>query len=267
MMVGLGFLMVLLAKFRGEWYITLFRFILLFSSIIPISLRVNLDLAKTWYSFAIMRDKRIPGTIVRTSTIPEELGRINYLLSDKTGTLTRNEMVFKKLHLGNASFGKETLEEIRIYFENSYQKKSNVSESTIFSMLSSHNFPCVSFLLASKKLKRTMESRVSTIIHALALAHNVTPNHNEDGLSYQASSPDEIALVKFTERIGLKLWKRDLKTITLKNPLDELQEYKVLNIFPFTSETKRMGIIVKEKKSKQITFFMKGADVVMSKIG
>jgi len=44
----------------------------------------------------IIHDKDIPGTVVRSSTIPEELGRIGYLLSDKTGTLTENEMVLNE---------------------------------------------------------------------------------------------------------------------------------------------------------------------------
>lgn len=47
-------------------------------------------MAKTVYSRLIQTDLEIPGTIVRTSTLPEELGRIEYLLTDKTGTLTRN---------------------------------------------------------------------------------------------------------------------------------------------------------------------------------
>lgn len=73
-----------------EWYIAIMIYLILFSTIIPMSLRVNLDMAKSVYGRFIERDKDIPGTVVRTSTIPEDLGRIEYLLSDKTGTLTQN---------------------------------------------------------------------------------------------------------------------------------------------------------------------------------
>ena len=73
-----------------KWYVAITRFLILFSTIIPISLRVNLDMGKSVYAWFIERDQDIPDTVVRTSTIPEELGRIEYLLSDKTGTLTQN---------------------------------------------------------------------------------------------------------------------------------------------------------------------------------
>jgi phospholipid-translocating ATPase len=62
-------------------------------------MRVNLDFAKLVYSAKINKDRDIEGTIARNSNIPEELGRIKYLLTDKTGTLTQNEMIFKRLSL------------------------------------------------------------------------------------------------------------------------------------------------------------------------
>ena len=110
--VVLSVILVCLKGFDGPWYIYIFRFILLFSYLVPISLRVNLDMGKIFYSYAIGRDKEIPGTQARSTTIPEELGRINYLMSDKTGTLTMNQMIFKKLHLGTVGYTDDTFDEV-----------------------------------------------------------------------------------------------------------------------------------------------------------
>ena len=105
--------LVALDQFSGHWVIKFFRFILLLSSIIPISLRVNLDMAKIYYGYCIYKDNEIKGTIPRNSTIPEELGRIQYLLTDKTGTLTKNEMVFKKVTMEYAQFDTDNESDIK----------------------------------------------------------------------------------------------------------------------------------------------------------
>ena len=92
--LSLSIILVALEGFQPtndkEWYVAIMIYLILFSTIIPMSLRVNLDMAKSIYGRFIERDNDIPGTVVRTSTIPEDLGRIEYLLSDKTGTLTQN---------------------------------------------------------------------------------------------------------------------------------------------------------------------------------
>jgi phospholipid-translocating ATPase len=104
---------VVLNGFHGNWGLMFFRFVLLLCSIIPISLRVNLDLAKIWYSYSIDKDKEITETITRNSSIPEELGRIEVLFTDKTGTLTQNDMVMKKICLEFMTFSSETLGEVK----------------------------------------------------------------------------------------------------------------------------------------------------------
>jgi len=72
--------------------------------------------------------------------------------------------------------------------------------------------------------------------------------------------------VKWTDEIGLALVKRDLNSMQLKTLNGQILNYTILQIFPFTSETKRMGIIVREESSSEIIFYLKGADVVMSGI-
>lgn len=150
-------------------------------------------MAKTAYSWFISHDKEIVNTYVRTSTIPEELGRVSYLLSDKTGTLTQNEMVFKRLHLGTVSFGSDSMDEIITHLKNSFSfdNNSTPAKQTI--------------------MRRTIVTRVRDAIEALALCHNVTPmnepslsttssssdinsviNLDDLKVSYQASSPDEV---------------------------------------------------------------------------
>ena len=99
LMVVISIITLLLSRRFHNWYVSVVRYIILYSSIIPISLRVNLDMAKLYYCYLVYKDNSIPETVARNSTIPEELGRIEYLFSDKTGTLTQNFMIFKKLYV------------------------------------------------------------------------------------------------------------------------------------------------------------------------
>lgn len=63
--VALAFLMICLKGFEGPWPRYMFRFVLLFSYIIPISLRVNMDMAKSFYAYTIQQDETIAGTVAR----------------------------------------------------------------------------------------------------------------------------------------------------------------------------------------------------------
>uniref|UniRef100_A0A8C1KZR4 Phospholipid-transporting ATPase n=1 Tax=Cyprinus carpio TaxID=7962 RepID=A0A8C1KZR4_CYPCA len=244
-LVVVSLVMVALQHFAGRWYLQIFRFLLLFSNIVPISLRVNLDMGKMVYSWMIKKDSKIPGTGVRASTIPEQLGRISYLLTDKTGMISVNCKCFCKICI----------------FANKATKASRAPGAT--------------------KVRKTISSRVHEAVKAIALVHNVTPAYESNGVTdqaeaeqhyedtcrvYQASSPDEVSLVQWTESVGLTLVGRDQSSMQLRTPSGQILTFTILQIFPFTYESKRMGIIVRDESTGEITFYLKGADVVMAGI-
>ncbi|EED19281.1 phospholipid-translocating P-type ATPase, putative [Talaromyces stipitatus ATCC 10500] len=262
-----------------KWYIAIMIYLILYSTIIPMSLRVNLDMAKTIYGRFIERDQDIPGTVVRTSTIPEDLGRIEYLLSDKTGTLTQNEMELKKIHVGTVSYANEAMDEVASYIKQGFA----VSDSTRQSLITpSTVFGAPAGTAAATRTRREIGTRVRDLLLALALCHNVTPTtEEEDGrrvINYQASSPDEIAIVRYTEEVGLRVAYRDRKTLMLESTSTNqvVVRVQILELFPFTSESKRMGIIVQfdhvtggnvpSESEPEIWFYQKGADTVMTSI-
>ena len=267
-----------------EWYVAVTRFLILFSTIVPISLRVNLDMGKSVYARFIERDQDIPGTVVRTSTIPEELGRIEYLLSDKTGTLTQNEMDLKKIHVGTVSYANEAMDEVRAYIRQGFSVGVIHDATQTSSLITpSSTYASTSLGASTMRTRREIGSRVRDLVLALALCHNVTPTtEDKEGQSfttYQASSPDEIAIVRWAENVGLRLMHRDRRSITLQS-VDTSRvvvQVQILEIFPFTSAGKRMGIVLQFSQGAEpgvssseippeVWFYQKGADTVMTSI-
>jgi len=80
--------------------------------------------------------------------------------------------------------------------------------------------------------KRDQRYVVRDLILALCLCHNVTPVYPDENdktkKEFQASSPDEIALVTFAEALGMNLLYRDENYIRISNPSGAIEEYDIL---------------------------------------
>ena len=183
-------------------------------------------------------------------------------------------MELKKIHVGTVSYANDAMDEVASYIRQSFAGSTLVTPSAVFGAQTGVG--------TTPRTRREIGSRVRDVILALALCHNVTPTTDEeDGVkvtSYQASSPDEIAIVQYTEEVGLKLSHRDRQSIVLESTHtgEVVVRVRILEIFPFTSDSKRMGIIVQfehdsqildsPKDDSEIWFYQKGADTVMSAI-
>lgn len=195
------------------------------------------------------------------------------------------DMELKKIHVGTVSYANEAMEEIVSHIRQGFAIEASTIDGVESSSLVTPSFTHLTNTAGTSttRTRREIGSRVRDLVLALALCHNVTPSTNEENgqssITYQASSPDEIAIVRWTESVGLRLLHRDRHSITLQSVDTSriIVRVRILHVFPFTSEGKRMGIILRffqstasdansENDAGETWFFQKGADTVMTSI-
>ncbi|KTW27924.1 uncharacterized protein T551_02891 [Pneumocystis jirovecii RU7] len=247
---NLGYLYLEKKNKVKTFFLNILTFCVLYSNLVPISLFVTIELVKYAQAQLINNDldmyyerDDIP-TICRTSNLVEELGQVEYIFTDKTGTLTCNQMEFCKLSIAGIS-----------YMDNADKKL----------ILNPHQ-KCDIFDF--KQLNKNLHSHKSkNIIHnaliLLATCHTVIPEKidGQDDIIYQAASPDEGALVKGAAKLGYIFTKRRPRSVFVSIQGEE-HEFRVLNICEFNSSRKRMSVILLCPDGK-IRLYCKGADTVI----
>lgn len=251
----LGYLYLQGTNKAGLFFKDILTYWILFSNLVPISLFVTVEMIKYYQAYMIASDLDLydeatdSPTVVRTSSLVEELGQIEYIFSDKTGTLTRNVMEFKSCSIAGKCYI-ETIPEDKTPamedgIEVGYRKFEEMQEK-----LGEHSDP---------------ESGViNDFLTLLATCHTVIPEFQDDGsIKYQAASPDEGALVEGAASLGYKFIVRKPNTVAIVlEGSGQEQEYQLLNICEFNSTRKRMSGIFRMPDG-QIKLFCKGADTVI----
>ena len=93
-----------------DGFLAFWTFIIILQVIIPLSLYVTIEITKLIQVYLIHNDKEMYDAIHDKSTecralnIPEELGQVQFMFCDKTGTLTENKMVFKRCAIMGQDF-------------------------------------------------------------------------------------------------------------------------------------------------------------------
>ena len=130
--------------------------------------------------------------LCRTSSLVEELGQIEYVFSDKTGTLTCNEMEFKMCTVAGVAYA-DVVDESKRDGENGGQGWRSFDELNTF----------ITGRGGSPQ-EQTDREVLKEFLTLLAVCHTVIPEIKDGKMVYQASSPDEAALVAGAELLGYK---------------------------------------------------------------
>ncbi|KAF9354680.1 hypothetical protein BGX26_007489 [Mortierella sp. AD094] len=170
---------------------------------------------------------------VRNSNLNEDLGAVEHIFSDKTGTLTRNVMKLSKWHIGGRTF-------------HELQQPGSLGQRMRDPSISDEEYD---LLMA--------------FCRNIAVCHSVLPceDSNTGELLYEAQSPDESALLEALRDNGvvLKAKTKDSVTVEIFGMITET--YKVLKVLEFTSDRKCMSVIIDTPQGIQL--FCKGADNVI----
>ncbi|XP_057186002.1 phospholipid-transporting ATPase ID isoform X2 [Triplophysa rosa] len=248
------------AIFSG--FLTFWSYVIILNTVVPISLYVSVEVLRLGHSYFINWDRRMyyshkdTPAEARTTTLNEELGQVEFIFSDKTGTLTQNIMVFNKCSINGKTYGD-------VYDE--FGHKVDITEKT----------PCVDFSfnpLRDRKFRfhdsslveaiKLEEPLVQEFFRLLALCHTVMPEERNEGeLVYQAQSPDEGALVTAARNFGFVFRSRTPETITVYE-MGQPVTYQLLAILDFNNVRKRMSVIVRTPKG-QLKLYSKGADTIL----
>eukprot|EP00002_Diphylleia_rotans_P038240 TRINITY_DN867_c0_g1_i12.p1 TRINITY_DN867_c0_g1~~TRINITY_DN867_c0_g1_i12.p1 ORF type:complete len:1187 (+),score=232.09 TRINITY_DN867_c0_g1_i12:63-3623(+) len=235
-----------------------FTFLILFNSMIPISLYVTMEMVKVIQGYFINNDRQMYYALkdtpanARTTNLNEELGQIEYVFSDKTGTLTQNRMDFMLCSVYDQMYG--NLEAFIKQSQQATTGKVDVNDVKAAEFDSDA-------LLHEVKSGSEQGQRIHEYLVQLSVCHTVIPEKKENGIAYQAASPDEGALVEAAASLGYRFTERSTEGITVEYN-GARHEYAVYQILEFNSVRKRMSVICRTPEGK-LKLYCKGADSII----
>lgn len=256
--------------------ITLAFALITFQNIVPISLYISIEGVKTcqalfiYFDYEIFCKKTGTPTLVKSYNLSDDLGQIEYIFSDKTGTLTQNSMVFRECSIGGVVYrGDPDDDHENIPHTSSIAPTSQVPGSSGRFKDRQLTQDLTYAIAAEPGSENASHARLlNGFFTVLALCHSVLTavDRNTRAIEYKAQSPDEAALVRAAADVGFVFHGRDKEVLMLQTPSSEgVERYELLNILDFTSARKRMSVIVRKLDDNDPRLFLlsKGADNVI----